>query len=153
MSYSTHQRFGDEACSLWARGSGVWAGRDPQAATSGQAATTTHTPGRQPATTHANQTESKFASPDRPAWCTDAADSEPSGSHPTTRSAEMAAEGGASGAHSGRHARHRIPGLRRAGLQGHGGVFVAVPESSPPDPRSRCDGLPTQRFSTRSRCR
>ena len=77
MSYPTPQRFGDEACSPRARGSGVWASRDPQAATSGQAATTTHTPGRQPATTHANQTESKFASPDRSAWCTDAADRGP----------------------------------------------------------------------------
>jgi hypothetical protein len=132
MSYSTHQRFGDEACSPRARGSGVWASRDPEAATSGQAATTTHTPGRQPATTHANQTESKFASPDRSAWSTDAVDSEPLGSHPTTRSAEMAAVGGASRA---------------------GGVFVAVLESSPPDPRSHHDGLQAQRFSTRSRCR
>ena len=153
MSYSTHQRFGDEACSLRARGSGVWASRDPEAATSGQAATTTHTPGRQPATTHANQTESRFASPDRSAWSTDAADSEPSGSHPTTRSAEMAAEGVTSRAHSGRHARHRIPGLRRAGPQGHGGVFVAVPESSPPDPRSHHDGLQAPRLNTRSKCR
>jgi hypothetical protein len=153
MSYSTHQRFGDEARSPRACGSGVWASRDPQAATSGQAATTTHTPGRQPATTHANQTESKFASPDRSAWCTDAADREPSGRQPTTGSAEMALEGGTSTAHSGRHARPRIPGLRRAGPQGHGGVFVAVPESSPPDPRSHHDGLQAQRFNPRSRCR
>jgi hypothetical protein len=147
MSYSTHQRFGDEACSPRARGSGVWASRDPQAATSGQAATTTHTPGRQPATTHANHTESKFGSPDRSAWCTNAAGSEPSGIHPTTRSAEMAAEGGTNTAHSGRHARHRIPGLRRAGPQGHGGVFVAVPESFPPETRSHHDELTEQPFA------
>ena len=63
MSYSTPQRFGDEACSPRARGSGVWASRDPQAATSGQAATTTHTPVRQFATTHANQTKPNLALP------------------------------------------------------------------------------------------
>jgi hypothetical protein len=152
MSYPTPQRFGDEACSPGACGSGVWASRDPQAATSGQAATTTHTPGRQLATTHTNQTESKFASPDRSAWCTDAADSEPSGSHPTTRSAEMAAEGGTSRAHSGRHARNRIPGLRRAGPQGHGGVSVAVPESSLPDPRPHHDELSGQPITAWTRC-
>ena len=57
MSYSTHRRLGDEACSPWGRGSGVWA--------------------------------------------------------------------------------NRIPGLRWSGPQGHGGVSVAVPESSsPPGPRS-----------------
>jgi hypothetical protein len=61
MSYLRHQRFDDEACSLGACGSGVWASRDPQAAISGQAATTTPTPGRQPATTHANQTKPNFA--------------------------------------------------------------------------------------------
>jgi hypothetical protein len=63
MSYSTPQRFGDEACSPRACGSGVWASRDPQAATSGKAATTTHTPGRQPANTHANQTKPNFTLP------------------------------------------------------------------------------------------
>jgi hypothetical protein len=63
MSYLRHQRFDAEACSLGACGSGVWASRDPQAATSGQAATTTHTPVRQFATTHANQTEPNFALP------------------------------------------------------------------------------------------
>jgi hypothetical protein len=153
MSYTAHHGSHRDACSPEACGSGVWASRDPQAATSGQAATTTHTPGRQPATTHANQTESKFASSDRSAWRTDAADGEPSGSHPTTRSAEMAAEGGTSTAHSRRQAHNTIPGLRRAGPQGHGGVSVAVPESSPPDPRSHHDGLQVQRFNTRSRHR
>jgi hypothetical protein len=44
MSYSAHHRSHRDACSPEARGSGVRAGRDPQAATSGQAATTTHTP-------------------------------------------------------------------------------------------------------------
>jgi hypothetical protein len=63
MSYLRHQRFGDEACSPRACGSGVWASRDPQAAKGGQAATTTPTPGRQSATTQADQTESKFALP------------------------------------------------------------------------------------------
>jgi hypothetical protein len=63
MSYPTPQRFGDEACSPRACGSGVWASRDPQAAKGGQAATTTHTPGRQAATTHANQTKPNFALP------------------------------------------------------------------------------------------
>ena len=51
MSHSRHQSFGDETRNPEARGSGVWASRDPEAATSGQAATTTHTPGRQPPTT------------------------------------------------------------------------------------------------------
>ena len=111
MSYSTQRRFGDEACSPRARGSGVWASRDPQAATGGQAATTTHTPGRQPATTPYQPDRIQVGPP------------------------------------------HRVPGLRRAGPQGHGGVSVAVPELSPPDPRSHYDGLPTQRFITRSRCR
>jgi hypothetical protein len=77
----------------------------------------------------------------------------PSDSHPATRSAETAAEGGTSRAHTGHCAANRIPGLRRAGPQGDGGVSVAVPESSPPDPRSHHDGLPTQRFNTRNRCR
>ena len=74
MSYLSHQRFGDEACSLRACGSGVWASRDPQAAISCQAATTTPTPRRQPATTQADQTKPNFALPWRLAWCTDAAD-------------------------------------------------------------------------------
>jgi hypothetical protein len=77
----------------------------------------------------------------------------PSDSHPATRSAETAAEGGTSRAHTGHYAANRIPGLRRAGPQGHGGVSVAVPELLPPDPRLHHDGLPTQRFITRSRCR
>jgi|RhiMethySRZTD1v2_1073278.scaffolds.fasta_scaffold281111_3 hypothetical protein len=153
MSYSTPQRFGDEACSPGACGSGVWASRDPQAAKGGQAATTTPTPGRQPATTHANRTKPNFALPGRLAWWTDAADRNAIDSHPATRSAETAAEGGTSRAHTGHCAANRIPRLRRAGPQGHGGVSVAVPESSPPDPRLHHDGLPTQRFITRSRCR
>jgi hypothetical protein len=153
MSYSTHQRFGDQACSPGARGSGVWASLDPEAATSGQAATMTHTPGRQPAATPSQPDRTKSALPGRSAWCADAADSEPSGSHSTTRTAEMAAESGTSTAHTGPHAHHRIPGLRRAGPQGHGGVFVAVPESPPPDPRTHHDGLQAQRFITRSRFR
>ena len=141
MSYSTHQRLSGKACSPGARGSGVWASRDPWAATSGQAATTTHAPGRQPTTTHGNQTEPKFALPDRSAWSTDAADSDAlRRSPPTTSSAETAAVAATSAAHTARHTHNRIPGLRRAGPQGHGGVFAAVPESSPPDPRSDHDG-------------
>ena len=128
VSHSTLQRFGDETCSPRARGSGVWGSRDPQAATGGQAAAATHTPGRQPATT-----------PFQP----DRIQVRPS----------LAAEGGTSTAHSGRHARNRGPGLRRAGPQGHGGVSVAVPESSQPDPRSHHDGPQAQRCDTRSRCR
>jgi hypothetical protein len=46
MSYTAHHRSHHGACSPEARGSGVWASRDPQAATSGQAATTAHTPDR-----------------------------------------------------------------------------------------------------------
>ena len=95
MSYSTPQRFGDEACSPRARGSGVWASRDPQAATSGQAATTTHTPGRRSATTHANQTKPQLRPP-LAAWhgAPMPLTTTPSDSHPATRSAETAAEGG-----------------------------------------------------------
>jgi hypothetical protein len=63
MSYTAHHRSHHGAGSPEACGSGVWASRDPQAATSGQAATTTHTPVRQFATTHANQTEPNFALP------------------------------------------------------------------------------------------
>jgi hypothetical protein len=46
MSYTAHHRSHHGASSPEARGSGVWASRDPQAATSGQAATTAHTPDR-----------------------------------------------------------------------------------------------------------
>jgi len=46
MSYTPHHRPHHGACSPEARGSGVWASRDPQAATSGQAATTAPTPDR-----------------------------------------------------------------------------------------------------------
>ena len=154
MSYLRHQRFGDEACSLGACGSGVWASRDPQAAKGGQAATTTHTPGRQPATTPRDPDQIQLRPP-LAAWhgAPMPLTATPSDSHPATRSAERAAEGGTSRAHSRRQAHNRIPGLRRAGPQGHGGVSVVVPESSPPDPRSHHDGLPTQRFITRSRCR
>jgi hypothetical protein len=146
MSYLTHQSFGDETCNPEARGSGVWASRDPKAATSGQAATATHTPGRQSAPTPCQPDRIQVPpSPGRSAWSTDAADSEASRQPPHYRSAEMAAEGGISTAHTGRHAHHRIPGLRRAGPQGPGGVSVAVPELSQPDPRTHHDGLPRSR--------
>lgn len=46
MSYTAHHRSYHGACGPEARGSGVWASRDPRAATSGQAATPTHTPDR-----------------------------------------------------------------------------------------------------------
>jgi anti-sigma B factor antagonist len=46
MSYSAQPRSHGGASSPEAHGSGVWAGRDPQTATSGQAATKTHTPDR-----------------------------------------------------------------------------------------------------------
>jgi hypothetical protein len=154
MSYPTPQRFGDEACSPRARGSGVWASRDPQAATSGQAATTTHTPGRQPGTTHANQTKIQLRPP-LAAWhgAPMPLTAAPADSHPLPGWLRRPLRGGISRAHTGHYAAHRIPGLRRAGPQGHGGVSVAVPELSPPDPRLHHDGLPTQRFITRSRCR
>jgi hypothetical protein len=46
MSYTAHHGSHRDACSLGACGSGVWASRDPQASTNGQAATSTHTPNR-----------------------------------------------------------------------------------------------------------
>jgi hypothetical protein len=153
MSHTAHHGSHRDAAAPGRAGAGSGPAAT-QAATSGQAATTTHTPGRQPTTT-ACQPDRIQVRPPLAAWhgAPMPLTAMPAGSHPTTRSAEMAAEGGASRAHSGRQARHRIPGLRRAGPQGHGGVSVAVPELSPPDPRSHYDGLPTQRFNTRSRCR
>ena len=41
-------------------------------------------------------------------------------------------------------ARNSVPGPRRAGPQGHGGVFVAVPEPFPPEARSHHDELTEQ---------
>ena len=50
------------------------------------------------------------------------------------------------------HACNSVPGPRRAGRQRHGGVFVAVPEPSPPGPRAHHDELTEQHFTT-NRCR
>jgi hypothetical protein len=152
MSYTAHHRSHHGAGSPEACGSGVWASRDPQAGTSGQAATTTHT--RPPACDYpceADQTQilpplSACHGAPMPLRAT------PSDSHPTTRSAETGAAGGTSRAHTGYHARHRIPGLRRAGPQGHGSISVAVPESSPPDPRPHHDELSGQPITAWTRC-
>lgn len=46
MSYTAHHGSHRDACSPGACGSGVWASRDPQAATNGRVATPTHTPDR-----------------------------------------------------------------------------------------------------------
>ena len=153
MSYSTPQRFGDEACSPGACGSGVWASRDPQAAKGGQAATTTPTPGRQPATTHANRTKPNFALPGRLAWWTDAADRNAIDSHPATRSAETAAEVGP--------AEHTPGTALPTEFRDCDGPVHKDTAGSPSQSRnhlhptrgSHHDGLPTQRFITRSRCR
>jgi hypothetical protein len=44
-------------------------------------------------------------------------------------------------------ARNSVPGPRRAGPQGHGGVSVAVPEPFPPEARSHHDQLTEQPFA------
>jgi hypothetical protein len=68
MSYTAHHRSHHDACSLEARGSGVRASRDPQAATSGQAATTTHTPDRYRAAYPPEPGQTRISPPDlRPA--------------------------------------------------------------------------------------
>ena len=73
------------------------------------------------------------------------------------RSGDEACRPGARGsgvcAHTGRHAGNRIPGLRRAGPQGHGGVFVAVPELAPPDPRFHHDQRSWQPVTAWTGCR
>jgi hypothetical protein len=186
MSYTAHHGSHRDAGSPGARGSGVRAGRDPQAATSGQAATSTHPPDRHraayppgpgqtrvgrsdirpasaPGTLLACQTSAPspadIATRDRPhdalAWhrAPTPLTTAPSGGRATTRLAGTATVAGTSSARTRHGARNSVPGPRRAGPQGHGGVSVAVPEPSPPDPRSHHDGLSEQRFIARNRCR
>jgi hypothetical protein len=186
MSHTAHHGSHRDAGSPGARGSGVWAGRDPQAATGGQAATSTHTPDRHRAAYPPGSGQTRISPPDlRPAWAPGAllacptsspspADvatrgrpddalawhraptpltAAPSGGCATTRSAGTAAVAGTSRAQTGHGAGNSVPGPRRAGPQGHGGVSVAVPEPSLPDPRSHHHGLPGQRFIARNRCR
>jgi hypothetical protein len=63
MSYTAHHRSHHDAYSLGARGSGVRASRDPRAATSGQAATTTTHPTAIARLTHPNQAKPESALP------------------------------------------------------------------------------------------
>jgi hypothetical protein len=63
MSYTAHHRSHHGACSPEACGGGVWASRDPQAVTSGQAATATHTPDRHHGATHLERAESDATLP------------------------------------------------------------------------------------------
>jgi hypothetical protein len=76
-----------------------------------------------------------------------------SGGCAITRSAGAAAVARTSSAHKGHDACNSVPASRRAGPQGYGGVSVAVPDVSQPDPGSHYDGLFEQRFIARDRCR
>ena len=183
MSYTAHHGSHRNACSPGACGSGVWASRDPQAATNGQAATPTHTPDRH----HAGYPSGSGPTPSNlrgtrpgvtprillarprsspsPAVATtgrpdDALDrhraptpltSAPSGGRATTRSAGTATVARTSSTSTRHGARNSVPRPRRAGPQGHGGVSVAVPEPSPPEPGSHHKELTEQHFAT-SRC-
>ena len=185
MSYTAHHRSHHGACSPEACGSGVWASRDPQAATSGQAATPTHTsdrhhagypsglgrtlsnpPGIRPALAprillarpRSSPSPADAATTGRP---DDAQACHPastpltaarSGGRATTWSAGTAAVAGTNSTLTRYDTRNNVPGPRRAGRQRHGGVFVAVPEPSPPGPRSHDDELTEQHLATH-RCR
>jgi hypothetical protein len=184
MSYTAHHGSHRDACSPGACGSGVWASRDPQAATNGQAATPTHTPdrhhagypsgsgptpsnlcGTRPGVTprillacpRSSPSPADVATTGRP---DDALDrhraptpltAAPSGGRATTRSAGTATVARTSSTPTRHGARNSVPGPRRAGPQGHGGVSVAVPEPSPPEPGSHHKELTEQHFAT-SRC-
>jgi hypothetical protein len=76
-----------------------------------------------------------------------------SGGCATTHLAGTAGVARTSSAHTGQGACSSVPASRRAGPQGYGGVSVAVPDVSQPDPRSHHDGLFEQRFIARDRCR
>jgi hypothetical protein len=181
MSYTAHHRSHHGACSPEACGSGVWASRDPQAATSGQAATPTHTsdrhhegypsglgrtrsnpPGIRPALAPRILLACPRSSPsptdaattgqpdDAQAWCPAPTPSTaaPSGGRATTRSAGTAPVARTSSTPARHGTRNSVPGPRRAGRQRHGGVFVAVPEPSPPEPGSHHKELTEQHFAT-----
>ena len=177
MSYTPHHRPHHGACSPEARGSGVWASRDPQAATSGQAATTAPTPDRHhagsptgPGRTRNNPPgvrpgvapRTLLACPRSSPSPVDAATmgrpddaqiwrpaprpstAARSGGRAVTCWAGTAAVAGTNSPRPRHDARNSVPGPRRAGPQGHGGVFVAVPEPFPPEARSHHDE-PTER--------
>jgi hypothetical protein len=185
MSHTAHHGSHRDACNPGACGSGVWASRDPQAATSGQAATPTHTsdrhhagypsgfgrtpsnpPGIRPASVPGALLTCPKTSPSPADVATtgrpdDALDRHraptpltvaPSGGRATTRSAGTATVARTSSTPTRHGARNSVPGPRRAGPQGHGGVSVAVPESSLPEPGSHHKELTEQHFAT-SRCR
>jgi hypothetical protein len=72
----------------------------------------------------------------------------PSGGRATTRSAGTATVARTSSTPTRHGARNSVPGPRRAGPQGHGGVSVAVPEPSPPEPGSHHNELTEQHLAT-----
>jgi hypothetical protein len=76
-----------------------------------------------------------------------------SGGCATTHLAGTAAVARTSSAHTGQGPCNSVPASRRAGPQGYGGVSVAVPDVSQPDPGSHYDGLFEQGFIARDRCR
>jgi hypothetical protein len=186
MSYSGHHRSQGDARSPEARGSGVRASRDPRAAASGRATTSTHTPDRHHAACLPGPGQTPTTLPDiRPALasgtllvCLTSSPSPAevttrvrpdnaqawrhaptpltparSGGCATTRLAGTAAVARTSSAHTGHGACNSVPASRRAGPHGYGGVSVAVPDVSQPDPGPHYDGLFDQRFIARDRCR
>jgi hypothetical protein len=164
MSYTAHHRSPHDACSLRARGSRAWASRDPQAAASGQAAISAHTPDRHHAAYLPEPGEPGIDPPEirlalAPATVLPCPTSPPSptaarsGGRVTTGSARTTAVEGPVSARTRHGARISVPGQRRAGGKEKGGVSVAVPEPSPPDPWAHRDGLWGQRLSSGNRCR
>ena len=181
MSYTAHHRSHHGACSPEARGSGVRASRDPQAATSGQAATTTHTPDRYRAAYPPEPGQTRIGPPGirptlAPGTLLACPTSPPSPMDVATRGrandalAWHRASTPATATPSGGRATTWSAGTAAVALTsrahtGHGarnslsGPRRTNPQrhgglsGPPPDPRSRHDGLQAQRFITRSRCR
>ena len=181
MSYTAHHRSHHDAYSPEARGSGVRASRDPQAATSGQATTTTHTPDHHRGAYPPEPGQTRISPPRiRPALalrtllaCPTSSPSPvdlATGAGPTMRSLGIV--------HTRRRQRlHQAvaPGLGRLGQPLWLGAAGHTPSTAlatafrdrhgplhkghggvsapPPDPRSHHDGLQAQRFITRSRSR
>jgi hypothetical protein len=181
MSYTAHHRSHHDACSPGARGSGVRASRDPQAATSGQAATTTHTPDRYRAAYPPEPGQTRISPPDlRPALAVGTLLACPTNSPSPV---DLATRGRANDAlawHRAYAPRTATPSGGRPGTWSAGTAAVAgssrahtehgarntLPgpprtgpqghggvSAPPPDPRSHHDGLQAQRFVTRSRSR
>jgi hypothetical protein len=177
MSYTAHHRSHHDACSLEARGSGVRASRDPQAATSGQATTTTHTPDHHRGAYPPEPGQTRIGPPDlRPALALRTLlacpTSSPSPADVATRGRANDAlawhraytpptatpSGGRAttwflwdsrceGEQQGTHRAGRARAFRDRSTRARWGL------APPPDPRFHHDGLPTQRFITRRRSR